>query len=145
MRLQWRRPWFEPESGRSTGEGIVYPLQYSWASLVAQLLKNHLQCGRTGFNPWVGKIPWRRKRLPTPVFLDFPCGMADKESACNTGDVSLIPGSRRSPGEGNGNPLQYFCLENPMDRGVWWDTAHEVARVEHNLVLNKDDQCHVFH
>ena len=50
------------------GEGKGYPLQYSWASLVAQLVKIHLQCGRAGFYPWVGKIPWRRERLPTPVF-----------------------------------------------------------------------------
>ena len=57
-----------PRSGRSSGEGIGYPLQYTWVSLVAQLVKNHLQCGRPGFDPWVGKIPWRRERLPTPVF-----------------------------------------------------------------------------
>ena len=61
-------PSLIPGLGRSTGEGIGYPLQYSWASLVAQLVKNLLQCGRPGFNPWVGKIPWRRERLPTPVF-----------------------------------------------------------------------------
>ena len=47
-----------PGSERSTGEGIGYPLQYSWGSLVAQLVKNPLQCGRPGFDPWVGKIPW---------------------------------------------------------------------------------------
>ena len=57
-----------PGSGRSPGEGIGYPLQYSWASLVAQLVKNPPACGRPGFDPWVGKIPWRRERLPTPVF-----------------------------------------------------------------------------
>ena len=56
-----------PGLGRSTREGIGYPFQYSWASLVAQLLKNP-QCGRPGFDPWVGKIPWSRERLPTPVF-----------------------------------------------------------------------------
>ena len=56
-----------PGLGRSTGEGIGYPLQYSWTSLVAQL-RIHLQCGRPRFNPWVGKIPWRRERLPIPVF-----------------------------------------------------------------------------
>ena len=59
-----------------------YPLQYSWASLVAQLVKNLLAMWRPGFDPWVGKIPWRRERLPTPVFLGFPCGSAGKESAC---------------------------------------------------------------
>jgi len=53
-----------PESGRSTGEGIGYQLLYSWASLVAQLVKNLPAVWQT----WVGKIPWRRKRLPTPVF-----------------------------------------------------------------------------
>jgi len=57
-----------PGSGRSPGEGIGYPLQYSRASLVAQLIKNRPQCRRPGFDPWVGKIPWRRERLPTPVF-----------------------------------------------------------------------------
>ena len=46
----------------------------------------------------------------------------------NTRDISLIPGLGRSPGGGNGNPLQYSCLENPMDRGAWWVTAHRVAQ-----------------
>ena len=57
-----------------------------------------------------------------------------KESACNAADLGLIPGSGRSSGEGNGNPLQYFCLENPMDRGAWWATVHRAARVRHDLV-----------
>ena len=57
-----------PGLGRSTGEGIGYPLQYSWASLVAQLVKNPPAMWETGFSPWVGKILWRRERLPTPVF-----------------------------------------------------------------------------
>ena len=57
-----------PGSGRSSGDGIGHPLQDSRASLVAQLVKNHLQCGRPGFSPWVGKMPWRSERLPTPVF-----------------------------------------------------------------------------
>ena len=53
-----------PELGRSAGEGIGYPLQYSWASLVAQLVRIHLQCGRPGFNPWVGNIPREGKGNP---------------------------------------------------------------------------------
>ena len=57
-----------PGSARSAGEMISYSLQYSWASLVAQLVNTHLQCRRPGFSPWVGKIPWRRERLPTPAF-----------------------------------------------------------------------------
>ena len=56
-----------------------------------------------------------------------------KESACNAGELGSIPGLGRSPGEGNGNPLQYSCLENPMDRGTWWATVHGVTRVEHDL------------
>ena len=57
-------------------------------------------------------------RLPTPVFLGFPYGSAGKESACNAGDLDLIPGLGRSPGEGKGYPLQYSGLENSMDRIV---------------------------
>src|SRR5574339_1058885 len=55
-------------------------------------------------------------------------GSAGKESACNAGDWGSIPGSGRSPGEGNGNPLQYSCLENPMDGEAWWATVHGVAQ-----------------
>ena len=51
-----------------------------------------------------------------------------KEFACSAGDVSLIPGSGRSPGEGNDNPLQYSCLGNPTDRETWWATVHGVAK-----------------
>ena len=62
-----------------------------------------------------GEDPLRRDRLPTSVFLGFPCGSAGKESACNGGDLGLILGLRRSPGEGNGYPLQYSSLENSAD------------------------------
>ena len=57
----------------------------------------------------------------------------DKESVCNAGDPGLIPGSGRSPGEGNGNPLWYSCLENYMDRGAWWATVHGVANTRIQL------------
>ena len=57
-----------------------------------------------------------------------------EESACNAGDLGSIPGLGRSPGEGNGKPLQYSCLENRMDRGAWQATFHGVARVGHDLV-----------
>ena len=58
----------------------------------------------------------------------FPSGSDSKESACNSGDPGLIPGLGRSPGEGNGNTLQYSCLENPMDGGTWRATVHGVAK-----------------
>ena len=59
--------------------------------------------------------------------MGFPGGSDGKASVCNAGDLGSIPGSGRSPGEGNGNPLQYSCLENPMDRGAWLATVHGVA------------------
>ena len=59
---------------------------------------------------------------------DFPGGSDGKASAYNAGDLGSIPGSGRSPGEGNGNPLQYSCLENPMDGGAWWATVHGLAK-----------------
>ena len=55
-------------------------------------------------------------------------GLDSKVSVYNAGDPGSIPGLGRSPGEGNGNPLQYYCLENPMDRGVWWAMVHGVAK-----------------
>ena len=60
-------------------------------------------------------MPWRRDRLPTPVFLGFPGGSAGTESACNARDLGSIPGLGRSPGEGDGYPLHYSGLENSMD------------------------------
>ena len=62
-----------------------------------------------------------------------PSGSDDKEYACSVGDLDLIPGSGRSPGEGNGSPLQYSFLENPMDRGAWWTTVHEVSKGQTQL------------
>ena len=60
--------------------------------------------------------------------MGFPGGSDRKESACNMRDPGSIPGSGRSPGEGNGNPLQYSCLEKPMDIGAWWTTVSGVAK-----------------
>ena len=60
-------------------------------------------------------------------------GSGGKESACNAGDQSSIPGPGRCPGEGNANPLQYSCLENSMDRGAWWATVHGVAKNQTQL------------
>ena len=62
-----------------------------------------------------------------------PGSLVGKESACSAGEPGLIPGLGRSLGEGNGNPLQYFCLENPRVRGAFWATVHDVPRAGHNL------------
>ena len=60
--------------------------------------------------------------------MGFPGGSNSKESACNVGDLGSIPGSGSSPGEGNGNPLQYSCLEHFMDGRAWWATVHRAAK-----------------
>ena len=65
--------------------------------------------------------------------LGFPGGSDGKESACNVGDLGSIPRLGRSPGEGNGNPLQYSCLENSMDRGSWQATVHGVPKNQTQL------------
>ena len=65
--------------------------------------------------------------------MDFPGGADGKESACNARDPGSIPGLGRSPQEGHGNPLQYTCLENSMDRGPWWATVHEVTKSQTQL------------
>ena len=63
----------------------------------------------------------------TSLFVGFPGGSDGKESVCSVGDLGLIPWSGRSPGEGNGYLLQYSCLENSMDRSVWWATVYGVT------------------
>ena len=85
------------------------------ASLMFSWWRIHLQCRRPWFYFWVRKIPWRRDRLPTLVFLGFPCGSAVKESAYNAGDLGSIPRLGRYPAEGQGYLLQYSGLENSMD------------------------------
>ena len=83
--------------------------------VIAQLVNNP-PARRPQFDSWVGKILWRRDRLPTPVFLSFPCGLAGKESTCNAGDLASILGLGRSPGEGKGYlptpvfwPREFHC------------------------------------
>ena len=65
--------------------------------------------------------------------LGFPGGSEVKASACNAGDLGSIPESERSPGKGNDNPLQYFCLENPMDGEAWWAIVHVGAKSQTRL------------
>ena len=66
-------------------------------------------------------------------FMGFPSGSVGKESSCSTGDTGSVPGSGRSPGEGNGNLFQYSCLENPTDRGAWRATVQRVAKSQTQL------------
>ena len=70
---------------------------------------------------------------PPGETLGFPGGSEGKASACDVGDLGSTPGSGRSPGEGNGNLLQYSCLENPMDTGAWWAIVHRVTKSQTRL------------
>ena len=71
------------------------------------------------------------KLLHTTCVCGFPSGSDSKEFTCNVGDLGLSCGLGRSPGRGHGNPLQYCCLRNPMDRGAWWATVHGVTKHWH--------------
>ena len=75
------------------------------------------------------KTYWGKEK----ILRSFPGGSAGKESACNVGDPGLVPGLERSTGKGTGNPLQYSCLENPMDRGAWQTAVHGVTKSQTQL------------
>ena len=103
------------------------------AFLIAQLVKKKSSCSAEdpGSIPGLGRSAGERDRLPTPVFLGFPCGSAGKQSGCNAGDLGSISGLGRYPGEGKGSPLQYSGLENPMD-SPW---AHKESDTTERLSL----------
>ena len=111
-----RSQWFE---------GL--PWYFSWWRICLQYRRPQLDFS-------VRKIPWRRDRVPTPLFWGFPGGSDGKESTCDAGDVGLIPGLGSSPWGGHGNPLQYSCLENPMDTGAWQAIFQWSCRVRHYWV-----------
>ena len=117
--------WLENPRGGGAWWASVYGVAQSRTQL-KQLSSSSSRVRSMGTKAWktcsfsgnysrVGKICWRRDRLPTPVFLGFPCGSVGKESACNVGGLGLIPGLGRSPGQWKGYPLQYCGLENFMD------------------------------
>ena len=110
-------PWDSP--GKNAGVGCHALLQ---GIVSTQGWNPHLLLALLYENPEL-------KLLLSPSYKlkGFHGGSEGKASACNVEDPGSIPGLGRSPGEGNGNPLQYSCLENPMDRGAWWATVHGVA------------------
>ena len=120
-----------PESGRSPGEGSGNPLQYPCR-------ENSMDRG--AWRATVHGVTKSRTQLGDFIFTLIHSSVG-KESACNAGDLGLIPGSGRSPGEGNGNPPQCSCLENPMDRGAWQATICVVVRVRHDLVTKERERC----
>ena len=74
------------------------------------------------------KTGWGRKQSLGKKYTGLPWSLSGKESTCDAGDLGSVPGLGRSPGEGNGYPLQYSCLDNPIDRGAWWATIHGVMK-----------------
>ena len=92
---------------------IYILLHLLWASVIAQSIKNPPAMQEAQFNSWVGKIHWRRGRLPTPVFLGFPCGSAGKESTCNVGDWVRSPGWEDSLEKGKVTPYSILAWRIP--------------------------------
>ena len=93
--------------------------------------KSHGQRSLVGYSPWGHKKSDTTERLHfthSVLTMGFPHGSDGKESACNAEDPGSIPGSGKSPGERNGYPFQYSCLENPIHRGAWRTTVHEVPK-----------------
>ena len=111
---------------RSFPEGLAQSDVFTHKKNTSRFLqksRGFVRAQRSSLEWFVGDVRWR----------GLPGGSEVKASACNAGDLGSIPGSGRSPGEGNGNPLQYSCLENPMDRGAWWATVHGVAKSQTRL------------
>ena len=139
-----------PGSGRSPGGGHGNPLQYSclenlmdrgaWQATVHGVARSQtwLKQLNTAYRcpqQNSGSLTWFLLFLPpykaSWYFRMDICllgGLDGKESACSAGDLGLIPGSERSPGEGNSNPLQYSCQNNPVNKGAWWVTVHRVVK-----------------
>ena len=126
----WRiavpQPGIEPTSPALVGGFLTTtPLEKSWF-VCFSLVNLSLVRGVS-----VKNLEGQRKQqffIPISVTRGFLCDSNGKESAYNAGDLSLIRGSGRFPGEGNGYTLQYSCLENPTDRGAWWATVYRVAK-----------------
>ena len=112
------------------------------ASLIAQLVKTPPAIRRPSFDSMIRKICWRRKRLPTPVFLGFPCGSAGKECTCSVGDLGSIPGLGRSLEEGKGYLFQYSGLENPVDFRVHGVTKSRTQLSELHFHFHFRFLCH---
>ena len=124
-------PGLIPGLERSPGEGIGHPLQYSWASLVVQTIKNPPAMCKWSEVKSLSRVqvfatPWTVAYLAP--FMRFSRQEYWSGLPFPSQDLGSIPGLERSPGEGNGYPLQYSCLENSMDRGAWWVTVHGVTK-----------------
>ena len=130
---------FCSQSIRPLLQRLCKPPSLLWLSLTSPMCQGHLKSSKTCSYPQDAEGPLGLVNIT----IGFYNGSVVKNPPANAGDVSSIPGSGRSPGEGNGNPLQYSCLGNPMNRGAGWATVHGVAkqpdtdecRQDHNIFI----------
>ena len=136
--LAWRIPWMV-EPGRLQSMGSLRVRHYWATSLSLFTFMHWRRKWQSTWGAWwaaVCGVAQSRTRLKQPssssrsskVVMGFPGSSDGKESACNVGDLRSMPGLGRPPGEGNGNPLQYSCLQKSMDRGAWRATVRGVAK-----------------
>ena len=126
----WERARLSPKTTRGSPATFSYSSRIWWLSLpVPAFSRMSCKWGQSVWTRWSGFF-YAASRVWAPSRLQwgFPGGSDGKASACSAGDPGSTPGSGRSPGEGNSNPLQYSRLKNSMDRGAWWATAHGVAK-----------------
>ena len=135
--ISFRIDWFDLLAVQGTLKSLlqhhsskVLILQHS-AFFIVQLSHPYTTTGKTitlTRRTFFGKVISLLFNMLSRLVIGFPSGSENKASACNAGDPGSIPGLGRCPREANGNPLQYSCLENPMDRGAWWATVHGVSK-----------------
>ena len=122
-------PWVTPQVTTVGGGQVGLQLHLGHAVWAEQLFSEAKGITRHIRWLWMLNNAPQDARLKPLTFI----AQSGKESSCNAGDQGSIPGSGRSPGEGNGNPLQYSCLENPRDGGAWWAAVYGVAQVRTQL------------
>ena len=124
-----RKPMFQNAKG-----ALILPRHFfSYRLCPLYLMSSEKKKRRRRIPSIIPHVTFAAFSIPYRAWWGFPGGSVGKESACNAGYPGLIPGLGKSPGERNGNPFQYFCLENPMDRGAWWATVHVVAKSQTQL------------
>ena len=141
MVWEWKSRWLQHGVGGAAMRANCLTLNTGWDPRPHWKIQERLPKGQEDFAEHSKNSRsqpcargWGRKRRAGKTFwvkiiaYGLPCSSDGNESACSAGDPGLIPGLRRFPGEGNGNPLQYSCLENSMDRGTWRATVHRVAK-----------------
>ena len=150
--LVWRIPWTE-EPGVLQSMGLKR-VRHDWATntqsnsvCFCSVPKSRLNlCDCMDYSmPGFPVLCYLLEFAQSKTVPGFSSGLDGKESACNAGDLSSIPGSGRFPGEGNGTQLQYSCLENSMDRGAWWATVHGAAKESDRTQQLNNIYIYIYH